>query len=168
MQIHNIIKRQKTYRIITENLQNNYSINVGKQIKLSPIILPYDATTTKLLWSSSNSKYAVVDLNGNVFAKKAGAGKTVTIFAKTTDGSNITSSIKLKINRILVKKITLKAPKTIKAGNKTKIKITINSDATNKTVKWSVNNKKYAKISSKGVLVTKKDSLSHRKTIIYS
>ena len=118
--------------------------------------MPYDATTTKLLWSSSNSKYAVVDSNGNVFAKKAGAGKTVTIFAKTTDGSNITSSIKLKINRILVKKITLKAPKTIKAGNKTKIKITINSDATNKTVKWSVNNKKYAKISSKGVLVTKK------------
>lgn len=136
--------------------KTNYSINVGKQIKLSPIILPYDATTTKLLWSSSNSKYAVVDSNGNVFAKKAGAGKTVTIFAKTTDGSNITSSIKLKINRILVKKIILKAPKTIKAGKKTKIKITINSDATNKTVKWSVNNKKYAKISSKGVLVTKK------------
>ena len=82
---------------------------------MSPIILPYDATTTKLLWSSSNSKYAVVDSNGNVFAKKAGAGKTVTIFAKTTDGSNITSSIKLKINRILVKKNNIKGIKDYKS-----------------------------------------------------
>ena len=132
------------------------SIKVGDLIKLSTTILPNDATNKTLTWRSSNPDYATVDDNGIVTAKPAGAGKTVTITVKATDGSNVSASFKLKINKVLVKKIKLKAKKSLKVGKKLKIKLTINSDATNKNVKWSVSNKKYAKINSKGILTAKK------------
>lgn len=131
------------------------SINAGKTIALKASINS-DATNKSLAWSSSNTKYATVDSNGIVTTKLAGAGKKVTITAKATDGSNISASFNLKINKVLVKKIKLKAKKSLKVGKKLKIKLTINSDATNKNVKWSVSNKKYAKINSKGVLTAKK------------
>ena len=131
------------------------SVKAGKTIDLKASINS-DATNKSLVWSSSNAKYAIVDKNGKVTTKLAGAGKTVTITAKAKDGSGKIATFKLKINKILVKRIKLKAKKTIKAGKKLKIKLTINSDATNKDIKWSVSNKKYAKINSKGVLTAKK------------
>lgn len=130
-------------------------VKAGKTIDLKASINP-DATNKSLVWNSSNTEYATVDKNGVVTTKKAGAGKTVTITAKATDGSGKVATFKLTINKILINKIKLKAKKSIKVGKKLKIKLTISSDATNKAVKWSVNNKKYAKISSKGVLTAKK------------
>lgn len=41
----------------------------------------------KLVWRTSNKKYATVNANGKVTAKKAGRGKTVLVTAKATDGS---------------------------------------------------------------------------------
>jgi hypothetical protein len=53
-----------------------------------------------------------------------------------------------------VTKITIKnAPKSLKAGGSVTLKATVKpSFATTKTVKWSVSDKKYAKISKKGKL----------------
>ena len=50
-----------------------------------------------LAWSTSNKKYATVNSKGVVTAKKAGKGKTVTIKAVSTDGTNRKAVIKLKI-----------------------------------------------------------------------
>ena len=141
----------KTVKITSDSS----NVDAGKAITLKAN-LNSDATNKTLTWRSSNPDYATVDDNGIVTAKPAGAGKTVTITAKATDGSNVSASFKLKINKVLVKKIKLKAKKSLKVGKKLKIKLTINSDATNKKVKWSVSNKKYAKINSKGILTAKK------------
>lgn len=141
----------KTIKIIA----NSSNVNAGKAITLKAIVNS-DATNKTLTWSSSNPDYAIVDKDGVVTTKSAGAGKTVTIIAKSTDGGNISTSFNLRINKILVTKIKLKAQKSVKVGKKLKIKLTINSNATNKAVKWSVSNKKYAKINSKGVLTAKK------------
>lgn len=145
--------------ILVQSITINSSsstITAGNSINLSASILPTNATNKKLNWSSSNSEYATVDKNGVVTTKPAGAGKTVTITAKATDGSNVSATFKLKINKVLVNKIKLKAKKSVKAGKKLKITFTVNSDATNKSLKWSVSNKKYATINSKGVLTAKK------------
>ena len=53
---------------------------------------PYENVKTDLVWSSSDESVATVDENGIVSAKKV--GETV-ITAKTTDGSNLESSIKV-------------------------------------------------------------------------
>ncbi len=57
-----------------------------------------------------------------------------------------------------VQKITIKnAPKTLKVGKSIKLKAVIEpADATTKTLKWSVSNKKYAKITKNGKLTALK------------
>ncbi len=71
----------------------------GKAVKLKAKI----KTTGKgsvnktLTWSSSNTKYATVNQKGIVKTTKAGKGKTVTITAVSTDGSNKKAKMKLKI-----------------------------------------------------------------------
>lgn len=121
-------------------------------------VIGKDANKT-LAWSSSNSKYASVNAKGIVTAKRAGAGKTVTIVAKATDGSGKKASIKVKILKDSVSKITLKCgKKALKAGEKASVKATVKvtGKTANKTLKWSVSNKKYASVNAKGVVTAKK------------
>lgn len=53
----------------------------------------------KLTWKSSNKKWASVNSNGVVTAKRAGKGKTVTITAVSTDGTNKKAKIRIKITK---------------------------------------------------------------------
>ena len=136
-------------------------IAAGKKITLTPTFSPADATNQKLVWSTSNKKYATVSSNGVVTTKKAGAGKTVTITATTQDGSNIKATYKIKIVKHVVKSIKITAKsKSVKAGKKLslKAKVKTSGKTANKTLKWSSSNEKYATVSSKGVVKTKKAS----------
>ena len=69
----------------------------GKSIKIKATVSPSNATTKKLKWSSSNTKYATVTSSGVVKTKKAGKGKTVTITAVSKDNGKIKGSVKIKI-----------------------------------------------------------------------
>ncbi|MBQ8681321.1 MAG: Ig-like domain-containing protein [Bacilli bacterium] len=60
------------------------SLEKGKKASLKATISPSDATNKGVVWSSSNSKVATVDQNGNVVAVSAG---TAIITAKLADGS---------------------------------------------------------------------------------
>ncbi len=132
-------------------------IAAGKKVSLTAKLTPSKVTNSKLKWSTSNKKYAVVSSKGVVTTKRAGAGKTVTITARATDGSRKQAKIRIKILKNAVKKITLKAPKTLTAGKKAKItaKVTAESGA-NKTLVYSCSNKKYATVNSKGTVTAKK------------
>lgn len=65
--------------------------------------------------------------------------------------------------KVSVKKITVKgSKKTLKAGKKRKLKAVITpSNATKKKVKWSSSKKKWATVSSKGVVTAKKKGRGH-------
>ena len=71
----------------------------GKAVKLKAKIKTTGKGTVNktLTWSSSNTKYATVNQKGIVKTTKAGKGKTVTITAVSTDGSNKKAKMKLKI-----------------------------------------------------------------------
>lgn len=144
-------------------------IAVGKKVTVKPTIKVTGKTANKkLAWSSSNKKYATVNAKGIVTAKKAGAGKNVTITATATDGSGVSGKVKIKIVKHAVKKITLKCKsKTVKPGKKATIKATVKTTGknANKTLAWSSSNKKYATVNSKGVVTAKKAGKGRTVTI---
>jgi len=61
-------------------------INIGEDIQLSVSVLPDDALNKSVIWYSENTSIATVDENGLVKGVKEG---TVKIYAKTTDGSEL-------------------------------------------------------------------------------
>ena len=133
-------------------------IAAGKKIQLKADVTPANAVNKTLTWKSSNETYATVDANGRVSVKKAGKNKKVTITATANDGSGITAKYTIKIMPKAVKKIAISAKtKTVKAGSKLTLKAKVTpSKKINKKVKWTSSNEKYATVSKKGVVKTKK------------
>ena len=74
------------------------TISAGKSVTLKAVVMANGKNANKKLkWTCSNAAYAVVNQNGKVVAKKSGKGKTVTITAEATDGTNQKASVKMKI-----------------------------------------------------------------------
>jgi len=131
-------------------------IAAGKSLKLSATVIPDDATNKTLKWTSSDTKVATVTQTGKVIIKNGTGGKSVTIKAKATDGSGRSDFFKIKVMKGAVKSIKIKgAKKTLKVGKTMKLKATIKvtkGKPVNKKVKWTSSNKKYATVSSKGLV----------------
>ncbi len=140
----------------------------GNQLSLKAEVLPASAVNKGVIWKCDQTKYATVSKTGVVTAKKAGAGKTVTVTATAKDGSAIRGTYKIRIGKAAVTKIRLTVKKkTLKAGKKLAIQsvVTANSPAANKKLKWTSSNKKYATVSKKGVVTAKKAGAGKTVTI---
>ena len=146
-------------------------IAAGRKVKLMVSILPKNASVSAVEWSSSNKKYATVNASGLVTTKRAGKGKTVTIKAAAKDGSGKYASVRLKIMKNAVKKVTIKnKPKTVRAGQSIALKTVVKTTGkkakdANRTLKWSSSNTKYATVTSKGKVTAKKAGKGKRVTI---
>ncbi len=137
----------------------------GKKLTLKAAVQPSNADNKAISWKSSNQKVAVVSEKGVVTAK--GAGKA-TITATAADGSGVTGRYQVTVVKHAVKKITLKSSgKAIAAGKKATVAATVatTGKTANKTLKWSSSNTKYASVSSKGLVTTKKAGAGKTVTI---
>lgn len=74
-------------------------VKAGKKLKLKDKVTATKKANKKLLWTSSNKKYATVNAKGIVTTKKAARGKTVKITAMATDGSGKKHTVKIKIKK---------------------------------------------------------------------
>ena len=74
-------------------------VKAGKKLKLKAKVTATKKANKKLLWTSSNKKYATVNAKGIVTTKKAARGKTVKITAMATDGSGKKHTVKIKIKK---------------------------------------------------------------------
>ena len=72
-------------------------VPAGNTLKLKAKVKAGKGANKKLLWKSSNIKYATVTSSGKVKTKKAGKKKTVKITTMATDGSNKKATIKIQI-----------------------------------------------------------------------
>ena len=112
-----------------------------------------------LRWSSSNSKYATVSKRGVVCCKTKGIGKSVTITAKSADGTKELASVTFKIMKNAVTTVQIKkAPKTMGIGASVKLKaiVTATGKSANTTLKWTSSNTKYATVNKNGKVIAKK------------
>ena len=131
----------------------------GKKVSLTLSILPKNASNKTVTWKTSNQKYASVNNRGVVTTKKAGKGKTVKITAETNDGSGKKAVYKIKIMKNAVTKVQIKkVGKTLKAGKSMTLKASVKADGknANKTLEWTVSNKRYAVVNDKGKVTAKK------------
>ena len=72
-------------------------VKAGKTLKLKAKVTAGKKSNKKLVWSTSNKKFATVNQKGVVKTTKAGKGKKVKITATTTDGSNKKKVFTIKI-----------------------------------------------------------------------
>lgn len=72
-------------------------VKAGKKLKLKAKVTATKKANKKLLWISSNTKYATVNAKGIVTTKKSARGKTVKITAMATDGSGKKKTVKIKM-----------------------------------------------------------------------
>ena len=93
----------------------------------------------------------------------------MTITAKAKDGSGKKATIRIKIkkaSKVKVKSIKITGKKTMLAGKKITLKAKVSpGNAASKAVSWSSSNKKYATVSSKGVVTAKKAGKGRTVTI---
>lgn len=73
------------------------SVKAGKSLKLKAKVTATKKANKKVVWISSNTKYAKVSASGKVKTYKAGKGKKVKITAKATDGSGKKKTVTIKI-----------------------------------------------------------------------
>lgn len=73
------------------------SVKAGKTLSLKAKVTASKGANKKLIWTSSNTKYATVSASGKVKASKAGKKKSVKITAMATDGSGKKATVTVKI-----------------------------------------------------------------------
>lgn len=90
-------KTEKVQKITKISIKGKKTIKSGKTLKLKAKIKASKGANKKLLWTSSNTRYADVSSTGKVKVYKAGKKKTVVITAMATDGSGKKARVKVKI-----------------------------------------------------------------------
>lgn len=136
--------------------ESNLTLILPETAQLIATITPSDATTPILTWTSSKSSVATVDSNG--FITSVGVG-TTTIKATTTDGSNLSASCQVTVNKQLVTSIALnETAHVMNIGESFQLLADITPDnASNKALTWSSGNSSVASVDNSG-LVTAKSS----------
>lgn len=98
----------KNAKMIVSKSKNKVTVKPGTKIKFNAQVKFKGAGegNKKLVWTSSNEKWATVDKTGVVKTYKAGNGHTVKITAKSTDGTNKKVVYSVKISNKSTKKTT--------------------------------------------------------------
>ncbi|EUJ45568.1 SdrD B-like domain-containing protein [Listeria riparia] len=81
---------------------SNITANVNDTGKIDATVAPSNATNKTLSYTPADPSIITVDANGNWTAKKSG---TTTIAVKTTDGSNITKTINVTVNKSIADRV---------------------------------------------------------------
>ena len=123
---------------------------LGQTPSFKPVIIPSYAANQNVVWTSSDNSIATVSSNGTIRGISNG---TCYITATTTDGSNLSASIKIIVDyKIPITKLTLsKTSHTFTDSTPLQLTSTIEPDnATNKELTWTSSNTKVATVDNNG------------------
>ena len=129
------------------------SMTVGEARNIVATVSPSNATNKSLVWESSNNNVATVSQAGRVIAVGAG---TCQIYATSTDGSNKTGICNVTVAGQTVSVTGVSVNPTslnLSVGASYRLAATVvPSNATNKSVTWSVRDDDIATVSGEGVV----------------
>ena len=127
----------------------------GSSYTLKATCTPTNAVDKSVKWKSSNTLVATVNAVGKILAKKKGS---CTVTATTNDGTKLTTACKVTVKKQTVTKVALsKKSVALNRGKKLTLKATCTpTNAYNKSVTWSTNNKNVAVVNSKGKVTAKR------------
>lgn len=126
------------------------SVVIGKSAVLNAVVTPSNATNKKVVWSTSDKKTVSVDQSGNIKGLKLGSA---VITVTSEDNPKISASVTVTVTDVKVTKIVIPKTITLKEGQSyTFDPEVLPVSATDKSLSYSISNKKVATISKKGVL----------------
>ncbi len=127
----------------------------GSKYNFTAEVLPETVVNKQVTWASSSEKVAIVDVNGQVKAKKPGKA---TITVTTANGKSASFKVKVQKGVVKVKKVKITAEtKKIAKGQKLQLTAEVTpATAKNTKLSWKSSNTKVAKVNSKGVVTGKK------------
>ena len=127
----------------------------GSSYTLKATCTPTNADDKSVKWKSSNTLVATVNAIGKILAKKKGS---CTVTATTNDGTKLTTACKVTVKKQTVTKVALsKKSVALNRGKKLTLKAACTpTNAYNKSVTWSTNNKNVAVVNSKGKVTAKR------------
>lgn len=120
-------------------ITGNANMKVGDKQTLTATVESANATDKKVNWSTSNADIATVNSNGEVSALKVG---TVTITAIANDGSGINKTFSITIAEVITGSIIVSGPKEGYVGDSIILTTILETNATDKTLIWSVDSNK--------------------------
>ena len=128
------------------------SLNIGESLQLNAAVEPSTAET-ELKWSSSGSKYASVDDDGLVTAKKTG---TITITVKTDNGKKDTVKIKVVDPKAATKVVLDQSGiVTLQLGETLQLSAVVEPATAETELKWSSSSSR-AKVDQDGLVTPKR------------
>ena len=131
--------------------QKNCYIDVGETRQLDVTIMP-DGANENVSWSSDNSNCVEIDQDGMITGKKIGEA---TITAKTTDGTDLTSTCKVYVRIPLSKVLLDKHSVTIYTGGDISLIASVSPEsATYKTINWTSSKPSVATVDENGKVTT--------------
>ena len=127
----------------------------GSSYTLKATCTPTNADDKSVKWKSSNTLVATVNAIGKILAKRKGS---CTVTATTNDGTKLTTACKVTVKKQTVTKVALsKKSVALNRGKKLTLKAACTpTNAYNKSVTWSTNNKNVAVVNSKGKVTAKR------------
>lgn len=134
------------------SINGNNSIVNGQSQTLTADVLPANATSSFVVWSSSDESIATVDQLGNLEALNVGV---VTITAATSDGSSTLGTMEISVTPILVSSITVTGNTAMIAeGTQTLSAAVLPENAADLSYTWSSANSDIAVVQETTGFVT--------------
>ncbi|EUJ43620.1 Ig-like domain-containing protein [Listeria riparia] len=125
----------------------NIEAKVGDTGKVNATVAPSNTANKTLTYTPADSSIISVDANGNWTAKKEG---TTTIAVKTTDGSNITKTITVKVGpAVPVSEVVISGPYNVKVGETGQVQAHVNpTNATHQELVYTVDDPSIVSINA--------------------
>jgi len=141
------------------NGEDDLTLIVGEDKKLSVTVLPVNAGNKNVIWESNAPETVrIVNQRGEIKAVKAG---TATITATAQDGSEVYDSIIVTVSASIMQPVAVNSVAIIggdfslvEGRSKTLSATVLPADATDKTLEWSSNNPVVATVNSATGIVT--------------
>ena len=136
---------------------DNVDMCVGETQQLTTTVLPKNASDKNVVWSSDNVDVATVNPEGLV--KGIGAGRA-TITCRATDGSGVSATCKVDVEKIDPTSISLPSEMSIGVGETVTLPYMLEPENASASITWDSEDQNIVAVSSSGEVTGVKEGVA--------